>query len=282
MPIQKFAPMTKNFPTFDCDAHVTEPPWLWERAKDHLTKDELEALKDSIWFDSESQQLIVNGFAGSRPRLAAYRRHPPACSTCSQLAGPGLKHDIQRALNVRNLKRKTALTKEQAAYLDHQRLLRTQAAPARHGHPRYRPGDDHPHRYRYLSRGFRMPPARSAMCKAYNDWAYRVLPGGSRADLLRRAAADAKPASSPSRSFIGWRQGLPRRLDPPDRRDGQLSDSAQVRAPVAGDGRDRRGLRDASVSGLRLAQAAGLYRATLGRRADQSDRDVIGAAAFLL
>ena len=25
MPIQRFAPMTKNFPTFDCDAHVTEP-----------------------------------------------------------------------------------------------------------------------------------------------------------------------------------------------------------------------------------------------------------------
>ena len=34
MPIQKFAPMTKNFAIFDCDAHVTEPPWLWERAKD--------------------------------------------------------------------------------------------------------------------------------------------------------------------------------------------------------------------------------------------------------
>jgi len=25
MPFQRFAPMTKNFPTFDCDAHVTEP-----------------------------------------------------------------------------------------------------------------------------------------------------------------------------------------------------------------------------------------------------------------
>ena len=65
MPVQKFAPMTKNFPTFDCDAHVTEPPWLWERAKDWLTKDELEALKNTIWFDPESEQLIVNGKAGA-------------------------------------------------------------------------------------------------------------------------------------------------------------------------------------------------------------------------
>ena len=56
MPVQKFAPMTKNYPTFDCDAHVTEPPWLWERAKDWLTRDEYEALKDTIWYDPETEQ----------------------------------------------------------------------------------------------------------------------------------------------------------------------------------------------------------------------------------
>jgi len=33
MPVQKFAPMAKDFPSFDCDVHVTEPPWLWERPK---------------------------------------------------------------------------------------------------------------------------------------------------------------------------------------------------------------------------------------------------------
>ena len=65
MPVQKFAPMKKNFAIFDCDAHVTEPPWLWERAKDWLTKDEYAALKNTIWFDPESEQLIVNGKAGT-------------------------------------------------------------------------------------------------------------------------------------------------------------------------------------------------------------------------
>ena len=45
MPVQRFAPMTKDFATFDCDAHVTEPPLIWERAKDFLTRDELDALK---------------------------------------------------------------------------------------------------------------------------------------------------------------------------------------------------------------------------------------------
>jgi len=73
MPVQKFAPMSKNFAIFDCDAHVTEPPWLWERAKDWLTRDELEALKNTIWFDAESQQLIVNGKAGTG--IGAQRIH---------------------------------------------------------------------------------------------------------------------------------------------------------------------------------------------------------------
>ncbi|MGH7933146.1 MAG: hypothetical protein ACREQN_08240, partial [Candidatus Binataceae bacterium] len=98
MPIQKFAPMTKDFPTFDCDAHVTEPPWLWERAEDYLTKDELAALKDSIWFDAESKQLIVNGHANVG--LGSQRIGGTAGTVnVLSLAGPGLKHDIQRALN---------------------------------------------------------------------------------------------------------------------------------------------------------------------------------------
>jgi hypothetical protein len=40
MPIQTFEPMTKDFATFDCDAHVTEPARIWERAPEYLTRDE--------------------------------------------------------------------------------------------------------------------------------------------------------------------------------------------------------------------------------------------------
>ena len=36
MPVQRFAPMRKDFATFDCDAHVTEPPLIWERAAEFL------------------------------------------------------------------------------------------------------------------------------------------------------------------------------------------------------------------------------------------------------
>jgi hypothetical protein len=92
--------MSKDFPTFDCDAHVTEPPWLWERAKEYLTKDEFEALRNSIWFDEESKQLVVNGFANTG--LGSQRIGGTAgMVNVLSLAGPGLKHNIQRALNVR-------------------------------------------------------------------------------------------------------------------------------------------------------------------------------------
>src|SRR5260370_6198244 len=102
MPTQKFAPMTKNFATFDCDAHVTEPPWLWERAEDWLTSAELEALKDTMWFDDESKQLIVNGFAGAGLGSQRICRKPVEGNVL-HLARPGLTDDISRKVYVRRV-----------------------------------------------------------------------------------------------------------------------------------------------------------------------------------
>ena len=170
MAVQKFAPMVKDFPTFDCDAHVTEPPWLWDRARDYLTKAEFEALKASMWFDSESKQLIVNGHPETG--LGSQRIHgTPGSVNVLSLAGPGLKHDIQRALNVRNLNPATAITVEQADYLDHKGSYEPK--------PRLRdmdiqgidqvmiiPTDIDTYPWIQNAMGAR------AMCKAYNDWAH--------------------------------------------------------------------------------------------------------------
>jgi predicted TIM-barrel fold metal-dependent hydrolase len=170
MPVQRFEPMTKNFPTFDCDAHVTEPPWLWERAKDWLTKEELEALRNTIWFDAETQQLIINGNIGSG--IGSQKIHGSAgMLNVLSLAGPGLKHDIQRALNVRNLNAATAITAEQADYLDHKGSYLPE--------PRLKdmdvqgidqvmiiPTDIDTYPWLLNAVGVK------AICKAYNDWAH--------------------------------------------------------------------------------------------------------------
>ena len=168
MPVQKFAPMTKDYPTFDCDAHVTEPTVIWERAKDHLTRDELEALKATDWYDPDTRQYFINGKTGGH--LLGLRGNPRFLPFVS-LAGPGIKHDVQRTLNVRNLRAETALTKEQSDYLDH--------AGSYEPRPRLRdmdiqgidqvmiiPTDIDTYPWLQNALGAR------AMCKAYNEWAY--------------------------------------------------------------------------------------------------------------
>src|SRR6516165_3028732 len=93
MPVQRFAPMSKDFATFDCDAHVTEPPLIWERAQEFLTRDELDALKRTIWWDADGRLLVVNGRAGiglGSPRKGGI----PGTMRVITNAGPGVKHDI--------------------------------------------------------------------------------------------------------------------------------------------------------------------------------------------
>ena len=170
MPVQRFAPMTKGFATFDCDAHVTEPPLIWERAAEYLTRDELAALKTTIWWDEESRQLIVNGRAGvgiGSPRRGGI----PGTMRVISNAGPGVKHDIQRALNVRNLNAQTALTQEQVGYIDFGGSYEPE--------PRLRDMD-----VQGIDQVMIIPTdidtypwlmdavGAKAFCKAYNQWAY--------------------------------------------------------------------------------------------------------------
>src|SRR5260370_27208589 len=170
MPVQRFDPMTKDFATFDCDAHVTEPPLIWERAHEFLTRDELDALKRTIWWDADGRLLIVNGRAGvglGSPRKGGI----PGAMRVITNAGPGVKHDIQRALNVRNLNAKTALTQEQVAYLDHPGPYEPK--------PRLRDMD-----IQGIDQVMIIPTeidiypwlrdalGAKAFCRAYNEWAY--------------------------------------------------------------------------------------------------------------
>ena len=74
MPVQTFEPMTKDFATFDCDAHVTEPARIWERAPEHLTRDELDGPQsdDLVGTRTRSSLSLMEGRARAlAPRVAA-------------------------------------------------------------------------------------------------------------------------------------------------------------------------------------------------------------------
>ena len=170
MPTQRFAPMTKDFPTFDCDAHVVEPALIWEMAAENLPKDELEALKATMWYDAPNNQVIVNG----KTDVSNFYPIPdvgPGKVDIVRLAGPGMKHNIQRAINVRNVNPETAITEEQSRYLAHD--------GAGEPGPRLRDMDTQGidqvmlipsdiDTYPWLQDAL----GAKAMCKAYNDWAY--------------------------------------------------------------------------------------------------------------
>ncbi len=170
MPVQKFPPMTKDFPSFDCDAHVAEPVAIWERAENYLTRDEIANLKTTMWYDKESDQMIVNGVPGAGIRSNEGRGAKGAMNLIS-VAGPGMKHPIQRALNVRNLNPKTALTKEQSSYLDHRGAYEPKARIKdmnTQGIDQVMIIPSDIDTYPWLQNGL----GATALCKAYNEWAW--------------------------------------------------------------------------------------------------------------
>ena len=182
-------------------------------------------------------------------------------------AGPGVKHDIQRALNVRNLNAKTALTQEQVGYIDF--------AGSYEPEPRLRDMD-----MQGIDQVMIIPTdidtypwllnavGAKAFCKAYNQWAYEYTKADPDRLFFAALLADAERAIRGAGGASCRRAGLPRRAGAADRRDGQLSVAAEIRAGVERAGRNRHGLRHAPVPGRRGAEAAGLQRAIFRCRTD--------------
>ncbi len=168
MPTQKFAPMSKNFASFDCDAHVVESALTWERAEDSLTKDELAVIKNSIWYDKTTGQMTVNGTTGAGVSGISAA---PGMINIGSVAGPGMKHPIQRAFHVRNLRPETALTQEQSSYIDHRGAYEPRARLKdmdTQGIDQVMiiPSDIDTYPWIQDGRG------AAALCKVYNDWAW--------------------------------------------------------------------------------------------------------------
>jgi hypothetical protein len=75
MPVQRFAAMTKDFATFDCDAHVTEPPLIWDRAAEYLTREEMQhcvRLSGGMKRAGSSSSTAAPVSASARPDAAEF------------------------------------------------------------------------------------------------------------------------------------------------------------------------------------------------------------------
>jgi len=92
---------------------VTEPPWLWERAKDYLTKDELTRSRGSFSYALKADGVIANGLGmRTRPRFFTVPRGRSTCSRC----GPASVMTSSAHCMCVMCTRRNAITKEQADY----------------------------------------------------------------------------------------------------------------------------------------------------------------------
>ena len=209
----------------------------------------MEALRATIWWDNDTQQLIVDGKAGvgiGSPRRGGI----PGTMRVISNAGPGVKHDIQRALNVRNLDPKTALTQAQVSYLDF--------AGSYEPEPRLQDMDVQGidqvmiiptdiDTYPWLQNAV----GAKAMCKAYNQWAYDIRPIPTDCSSLclpmQNPAYATQELYRVAKLGCRWRSSVPRR-------DGQLSVPTQIRTLVERDGGNR------AVYGMHPFPAFGAFK----------------------
>ncbi len=95
--------LTKSYPTFDCDAHVTETTGLW----DFMSDDERDFVRQWFWHDGP--HLIVNGRSQTFGNWGLGQMRMPSPAEAS---GPGVNKRILRKLW------SMQLTDEQKSYVD--------------------------------------------------------------------------------------------------------------------------------------------------------------------
>jgi predicted TIM-barrel fold metal-dependent hydrolase len=96
-------PITKSYPTFDCDAHITEQPQIWE----YLSAKEKEVVRP--WYWVEGNQVIVNGTKLVKGQWAG----SIGAVSVVESGGPGVTKQMIRML------REMDLTDEQYEYVNY-------------------------------------------------------------------------------------------------------------------------------------------------------------------
>ena len=108
------SPLKKNYPVFDCDAHVTEVRKIW----DYLSASEAELLKN--WYWPQGVSLIVNGdklyaaaWGYGYTRGFGFHEEPRRVPSVIEISGPGMtKKHIRKLYSM-------DLTPEQCDEADH-------------------------------------------------------------------------------------------------------------------------------------------------------------------
>ena len=97
--------MTKDFPVFDCDAHVNDPLDIWDR---YVPESQKDLVRDTYWCSAGGALLNGTTVVGGGQAVGG-GMYNPIC-----IAGPQMNKKIMRKLISM-----TPLTAEQVTYLHH-------------------------------------------------------------------------------------------------------------------------------------------------------------------
>src|SRR5262245_19937210 len=99
------ARLTKDFPVFDCDAHINDPMKIWE----YVPKSKQQLVRDTYWRGENEAWLNGNEPVMGGGNGHFYPSYNPIC-----IAGPQMNKRIMRRLNTM-----IPLTEDQRAYVHH-------------------------------------------------------------------------------------------------------------------------------------------------------------------
>ncbi len=108
-PKRAAAVTTKNYPVFDCDAHINDPAQIWDR----LSEKEREIVRPWYWLEGSPMSTYGTRLKPLYCKLSGPQINDPGRVKLVEIAGPG----IDRA-TIRKLREMSPLTPEQARYVN--------------------------------------------------------------------------------------------------------------------------------------------------------------------
>ena len=204
---------TKNFPVFDCDSHIYEPPEIWDK---YIPQNNRDFAKTHFYRDADRLFLVRNGKISFRDpdkwKYPGETWHPGLTKKIIGETQPGTKDWDEK------------IGRNKSARDPHARLRDMDAA-----------GIDQvmifPSTFVYLPL-VENADAAYICARAYNDWAYDYC----RADSKRLYPAAVLPVQNVDYAIEELRRGEARlqvSFGTADHRPGQVSDISRVRSAVA-------------------------------------------------
>ena len=243
----------KDFPVFDCDSHVVEPPAIWD---EYVPARSRAWVKTQFCFHTDSDLLFINGrVVPGRARALERRR-----GRLGPLGQEGGGRAHARHAGVAGEVRAAA------------RLPRPARAPQGHGRARHRPGDAVPHVVRAPGAGARAPRRRRCWPSAYNDWVLDYCARRPAAAVSLRGAAAPERRGVDRGAPAGGQAGLQGGGGASLLLERALSHAGRVRPAVArvrgpGDGAGHAHVPVARGAHARVGRAHGRRRAATRARA---------------